>query len=101
MAVLWYTLRLLVNKTNYGQERLLSIFLRNNTKRTLIKSYSKVGNREENEFGLYTAQIYFISYFQQVILLSCLAHKKGGIFFGLHGKYFYKKLHYDRQKHQL
>lgn len=96
MAVLWYTLRLLVNKTNYGQERLLSIFLRNNTKRTLIKSYSKVGNREENEFGLYPAQIYFISYFQQVILLPSFIHKKEGIFLGLNGKYLYKKLHYDR-----
>ena len=86
----------MVNKTNYGQERLLSIFLRNNTKYTLIKSYSKVGNQEENEFGLYPAQIYFISYFQQVILLPSLIHKKEGIFLGMHGKYFYKKLHYDR-----
>lgn len=86
----------MVNKTNYGQERLLSIFLKNNTKHTLIKSYSKVGNQEENEFGFYPAQIYFISYFQQVILLPSLIHKKEGIFLGLNGKYLYKKLHYDR-----
>ena len=86
-----------VSQQNQLRSKKITVhFLRNNTKRTQIKSYSKVGNLEENEFGLYPAQIYFISYFQQGILLSFLTHKKGGIFFGLHGKYFYKKLHYDR-----